>query len=171
MLTAGPTILNSQFSILRSKYNRSSAEQNIFIIKHSGLSRSCGALWLCEFYAAGVVARHSQRCQSRSCRTADFYLALNGCLWRLPGNKAYVGTKNFFLKKLLVITNGYGVVFLNKAEEENCYYLSHGKSSLFISLTDTGYIVPLDYKLNKEVKEQWENRLSEYLAWFEEKYY
>jgi hypothetical protein len=72
--------------------------------------------------------------------------------------------------KSYIKPNSKYVVFLNKAEEENCYYLSHGKSSLFISLTDTGYIVPLDYKLNKEVKEQWENRLSEYLAWFEENY-
>lgn len=60
------------------------------------------------------------------------------------------------------------IVFLSKAENDDEYYLSGGKSGIFT--LDYGKVKPLDYKMKKEVKTQWDNKYENFEVWFSENY-
>lgn len=60
------------------------------------------------------------------------------------------------------------IVFLSKSEENDGYYLSYGKSSIFS--VNSGDIKPLDYKMKNEVKTHWNNRIETFEMWFSENY-
>ena len=60
------------------------------------------------------------------------------------------------------------IVFLSKSENGDDYYLSCGKSSIFI--LDYGKIKPLDYKMKNEVKTHWNNDINTFEEWFSENY-
>lgn len=60
------------------------------------------------------------------------------------------------------------VVFLSKSEDNDGYYLSCGKSSIFS--VKSGDIKPLDYKMKNEVKTHWNNRIETFEMWFSENY-
>lgn len=60
------------------------------------------------------------------------------------------------------------IVFLSESEDNDGYYLSCGKSSIFS--INRGDIKPLDYRMGKEVKTHWNNRIRTFEAWFTENY-
>ncbi|MBE6815042.1 MAG: hypothetical protein E7522_06280 [Ruminococcaceae bacterium] len=60
------------------------------------------------------------------------------------------------------------VVFLSKSEDNDGYYLSCGKSSIFS--VKSGDIKPLDYKMKNEVKTHWNNDINTFEVWFNENY-
>lgn len=60
------------------------------------------------------------------------------------------------------------IVFLSESEEDNdSYYLSCGKSSIF---SVNGDVKPLDYKLKREVETHWGNKYENFEVWFNTNY-
>ena len=60
------------------------------------------------------------------------------------------------------------ILFLSESEDNNGYYLSCGKSSVFSVYY--GDIKPLDYKMKNEVKTHWNNDINTFEEWFSENY-
>ena len=60
------------------------------------------------------------------------------------------------------------IAFLSKSENDDEYYLNYGKSGIFT--LDYGKVKPLDYKMKKEVKTQWDNKYENFEVWFSENY-
>ena len=85
-----------------------------------------------------------------------------------PGQKSKTITIIEYDKSYIKPGNKY-IVFLNKSEYDNTYYLSSGKSSLF-TCHSGGDITPVDYKLKKEIKEYWNDEMVTFSVWFSKNY-
>lgn len=86
-------------------------------------------------------------------------------------DKYYQKSKTFTIienTKSYIEPESVYVVFLSKSEDNDGYYLSCGKSSIFS--VKSGDIKPLDYKMKNEVKTHWNNRIETFEMWFSENY-
>jgi len=86
-------------------------------------------------------------------------------------DKYYKKSKTFIIienTKSYIEPESVYIVFLSKSENNDGYYLSCGKSSIFS--VKSGDIKPLDYKMKNEVKTHWNNRIETFEMWFIENY-